>query len=420
MTSLSRPQLLSHPLPRRLTLSASILILALALTPGCDEATTADLDGSVPDAAPGSITRSQVLENLAHAVFLPAAADFATRSAALDTAVAAWAATGGAAGPALDAARTAWREAFLAWQYNELLRAGPAGEPRSFIGGQGLRDRIYSWPTTRPCGIDQNLVAERYLDPTFFTAQLVNVLGLDALEYLLYYTGDDNHCPSQVEINTTGSWAALDTTERTRRRAAYAQTLAHQIALDAEALRHAWASDGGDYAHLLARAGTEGSPYPTARDALEQVFHGLFYLDKISKDLKLAIPTGLSPQCPAATGCPDELEAPWSGLARQSLAMNLRAGRALFVGGDLDAPGFDDLLTAAGAADLALQMLEDFDAAIAALDGDSPALDALITDDLPAAQALYTRVKTITDSLKSRFVVVLDLDVPASGAADND
>lgn len=394
------------------------LVLVFAL--GCDGDAAADLDAGAPDAAPGEVTRQQVLANLATAVYLPAAADFATRAAALDAAIATWADAGGGEGAPLDAARAAWRDAFLAWQYNELLRAGPAGEARSYIGGEGLRDRIYSWPTTRPCGVDQNIVSERYTEDTFFTAQLVNVLGLDALEYLLWHPGDDNACPSQVEINTTGAWDALTPTERTRRRAAYARVLAAQIAAEAEALHAAWSPDGGDFAGHLAAAGATGSPYATARDALEQVFHGLYYLDQIAKDQKLAIPTGLAVDCPNATGCPDELESPHAGLAREALAANLRAGRALFLGGDAqDAPGFDDLLVAAGAADLADDMLRDFDDAIAAFAGDTP-LAALIADDLQAAQALHARVKAITDDLKSRFVVVLDLNVPASGAADND
>lgn len=401
---------------------ALLATAALALPLGCDdESSTTTPDAAMaPDAAPGAVTRQQVLAQLATEVFVPSTATFATRATELQTAIDAWSAASGAEGEALDAARDAWRAAMQAWQFAELLRAGPAGEARSYAGGEGLRDRIYSWPTARPCGVDQNIVAERYTDANFASAQLVNVLGLDALEYLLFYTGADNDCPSQVEINTAGSWAALDASELQRRRAAYAAVLAAQVADDGEALRAAWASDGGDFAGKLTAAG-DGAPYATAHEALEQVFHGLFYLDKVSKDLKLAIPTGLSPDCASASGCLDDLETPWAGFARESLEANLRAGRALFVGGldGDDGPGYDDLLVAAGASDLAEQMRADFDAAIAAVEGAEP-LDRLIADDLDAAQALHGHLKAITDALKSRFVSVLDLDVPASGAADND
>ncbi len=400
-----------------------LLVLALAALPlvfgGCDGDESPILDAALPDAAPGAVTRADVLAHLGAAVFASSAAEFAARGVALEAAVEAWDAAGGGEGAELDAARDAWRAAMESWQFNELLRAGPAGEARSFVGGEGLRDRIYSWPTTRPCGVDQNLVAERYAASNFFDAQLVNVLGLDALEYLLFYTGPDNDCPSQVEINAAGTWAALDPTELGQRRAAYATVLAGRIARDGEALRAAWDPEGGDFAGRLAGAGADGSPYPSARDALEQVFHGLFYLDRVAKDLKLAVPTGLSPDCPSASGCPGDLEAPYAGFSRPSLLANLRAGRMLFTGGD-DGPGFADLLVEAGAADLADDMRADFDAAIAALEGDSTPLDRLIADDLDGAQALHGHVKAITDDLKSRFVLVLDLDVPASGAADND
>lgn len=405
------------PRPAHRALLATALLAALG---ACDDTASNPLDAGVPDAAPGSVSRGQVLATLAADVFTPAAADFADRAAALSGAVETWAAAGGGEGPALETAREAWREAMRVWQFNELLRAGPAGEPRGFIGGEGLRDRIYSWPTTRPCGVDQNLVTERYAEPDFFTAQLVNVRGLDALEYLLFHTGPGNDCPSQVEINASGAWAALDPAELSRRRAEYARVLADGIAADAEALHRAWRPDGADFAGALAAAGADASPYASAHEALEQVFHGLFYLDQIAKDLKLAIPTGLSPDCPSATGCPGDVESPWSDLSRQNLAANLRAGRALFIGGEADGPGFDDLLEGAGAADLAEQMRADFDAAIAAVEGDDTPLAATITTDLPAAQALHGHVKAITDALKSRFAVVLDLNVPATGAADND
>lgn len=398
----------------------ALLICALLLpTVGCDGDPGAALDAGPPDAETGALTRAEVLGQLATAVFVPAMNDFAARSAALLEAADGWSAAGGGEGAELDAAREAWRGAMAAWQYNELLLAGPAGAESSFIGGQGLRDRIYSWPTTRPCGVDQNIVTERYAQADFFSTQLVNVFGLDALEYLLFHTGPDNDCPSQVAINADGTWAALQADELNRRRATYAAVVAGGIAAEAESLRAAWEPTEDDFAGQLAGAGAEGSPYGSAREALEQVFHGMFYLDKVTKDLKLAVPTGLSPDCPSAQGCPADLEARWAGFARESLAANLKAGRALFTGGGAG-PGFADLLVQAGAADLAEQMQADFDAAVAALQDDATPLDRLIADDLDAAQALHARVKAITDALKSRFVSVLDLAVPASGAADND
>lgn len=401
----------------RSTSTTLFAIAALALTLSCDDGTPEPAETPDPPPEPGEVTRQMVLANLSTSVYVPAAEDFAERSAALSTAVAAWAAADGVAGAELDAARTAWRAAMVSWQYNEVLQAGPAGAGASFIGGQGLRDRIYSWPTSRPCGIDQNIVAARYGEDGFANTQLVNVLGLDAVEYLLFQGGTDNDCPSQVEINSAGTWDALDEPELDRRRAAYAAVLAADIAAQGEALRAAWDADDGGFVTIL---GSASDPYADARQALEQVFHGMFYLDKQVKDLKLAVPTALSVDCPSATGCPGELESPWAGHARQNLAVNVRAVRDLFRGGAEDGHGFDDLLVAAGAAELAEQMGTGLDTAVAAFEGDTPDLATLIADDLDAAQALHADVKAVTDLLKSQFVVVLDLNVPASGAADND
>ena len=88
------------------------------------------------------------------------------------------------------------------------MQLGPAAPTGSGVGGAGKRDEIYSWPTVNPCRIDQELVEQGYLQGDFFTANLVNTYGLDALEYLLFYGGDANACAPQLPLNVDGTWAA--------------------------------------------------------------------------------------------------------------------------------------------------------------------------------------------------------------------
>jgi hypothetical protein len=89
-------------------------------------------------------------------------------------------------------------------------------------------------------------------------------------------------------------------------------------------------------------------------------------------------------------------------------------------GAPADAPGFDDLLVAAGAGEMAAALLRDIDAAIAAFEGVEGTLADRIRGDLEGARGLHGDVKKVTDHLKSWFVSVLDLNVPQTGAADND
>ncbi|MFO0003727.1 MAG: imelysin family protein, partial [bacterium] len=98
-----------------------------------------------------------------------------------------------------DGARAAAREAFASlqavWQQLEVVHVGPAGAPTTFTAGAGLRDGIHSWPQVSPCGVDQQVVQNSFVEPGWAAARLVNVVGLPALEVLLFRADDDNACP---------------------------------------------------------------------------------------------------------------------------------------------------------------------------------------------------------------------------------
>ena len=164
---------------------------ALAVA-GCDE------DGAtVVDAGPEELGRRGAAVALSGIVGAHLEA-FAAAADALDAAVTAY-----AGGAAPSDAQGAWRAAALAWQAVEVMQVGPLAKGTA-PGAQGLRDEIYSWPTVSPCRVDQEVVTERYADPGFFDAAVVNVYGLDALEYLLFRADAGNACDRQVRINADG------------------------------------------------------------------------------------------------------------------------------------------------------------------------------------------------------------------------
>src|SRR5690606_29393153 len=103
----------------------------------------------------------------------------------------------------------AWREAMVLWQRAELTQLGPTGLMGSVLAGEDLRDEIYSWPLVNPCRIDQELVAKSYEDTDQLASALINLRGLDALEYLLFHDGPGNACAATVSINKDGSWDAI-------------------------------------------------------------------------------------------------------------------------------------------------------------------------------------------------------------------
>jgi predicted lipoprotein len=344
---------------------------------------------------------------------------FGVASRALEEAAGAWGGSG--ALEDRERARAAWREATLAWQGLELMQVGPAGLPMVTPGGEGLRDELYSWPLINRCRVDQELVEAAYEDVDAFAQERVNVRGLDALEYLLFAEGDQNACAPNSAINRDGEWAALGgAVEIDRRRARYAATLAALLRRQGEALLARW-TDADGMRDQLTDVGSPGNAFGTTQEALNAFSDALFYLDKEAKDMKLAIPLGLS-QCEADT-CPEALEARLSGHSGHNLLMNVRGFARIFAGtrpDGSDGPGFDDLLRDLGAdalVDEVLAALADADAEALALSED---LDATLARDPAAVQRLYDAIKRVTDLLKTQLLGMLDLELPNRAEGDND
>ena len=313
----------------------------------------------------------------------------------------------------------AWQKAIDVWQQAEVFQFGPAG-PSTTPGGQSLRDQIYSWPLVSRCLVEQNIVSKVYANADFGTSSLVNMRGLAAAEYLLFYDGTDNACSPATAINASGQWAALGTDELSARKAHYASVVASAVANSARSLEKAWRTDGGDFRGKFVNAGANASVYANEQMALNAVSDAMFYMEIPLKDLKLARPLGLM-DCDAAS-CPESVESRFAGRSRTHIRNNLLGFRMLMsgcaAGGDL---GFDDILEASGAGTLATKMKERVEAAIVAADAVPHDDLAMALNTAPASvMDLHAAIKGITDLLKTEFVSVLDLETPQTVEGDND
>ncbi len=370
-----------------------------------------------------SFDRQALLANLATNLVVPTYQDFLAKAQALKTAADTY-----KADPAIPASLTAvqdaWLEANAVWQTAELLQFGPAGDATDIVGGQTLRDFIYSWPTHNPCIIDQELVAQTYDDVNFFAVKAVNVHGLDALEYLLFNTGPDNACSPPIGTDWTNLAAEIP-----QRRADYAAVLADHVLAQAQTLLNAWLPGATNFAVKFSTASTSGV-YASAHAAVNDVFAAMFYLDKMVKDKKLGEPAGIIPLVPAGPK-PYLVEAGYAGVSKENLRLNLKTFEIMFLGnapGDPAGIGFDDFLTARGGAALAATMTADIADAIVKIDAIPVTIAAALQDgalddqdpDFLAVLAAHAAIKKITDSLKTQFVTILNLSVPQTGAGDND
>jgi len=318
-----------------------------------------------------------------------------------------------------NAVRDAWLAANASWQVAETFRFGPAARSSDDdAGAQELRDQIYAWRFGGRCPVETALVDTLYASADFGSS-LINYRGLGAAEYLLFYPGSDNDCSSSSAINSKGTWAALGLSETATRKRAYAAAVAADVLENSQKLLQAWAPAGGNFRQKLTQPGS-GSAYPSEQEALNAVWHGLFYVEKEVKDFKLGIPLGIY-EC-ASGLCPESLESRFANVSTANIRQNYRGFRRLFqgCGGNYTGLGFDDWLDAIGASVLRGRMLSALDAAQQAIDALDPPLEVSIKQNTDGVRAVYDALKQLTDLLKTEFVGVLDLELPTLAGTDND
>ena len=152
------------------------LVFAIALVSGaCSTDDEPGVDAERPDE--GGFDREALLVNWADHIIIPAYQAYASTLAELQDATAAFTASPDVAH--LTTLRTAWREAYLAWQSVEMFEIGKAEEV-------GLRNATNIFPTDA-AEIEENIRSENY---TLDLPSKNDEQGLPALDYLLYGVGD--------------------------------------------------------------------------------------------------------------------------------------------------------------------------------------------------------------------------------------
>lgn len=369
-----------------------------------------------PDAPDDGFDRSALLEHLGTNVLLPMQATFADKAAALPPAIEAYcsALDTGTVGATRDAAVAAWTAAIDAWELADAVLVGPAA-----MNMKDLREKIYAWPLLAPCGVDRD-TASRWADPSSYdiAAQPPNERSLLAIEYLLFTTDTAHTCP----IEPPG-WTAL-AADLPRARCRLAHALALDVAARGAELHDAWRADAGDYVGELARAGQSGSAIASAQEGVNQISDGMFYVDRIVKDMKLGEAAGIATNIcnTVQEPCLQEVELRYSDRSSFAIRANLSALREAFTGTTAvaDGPGFDDFLRAVGQSELAERMTTNLDAALAKANALPDSFASALQTSYAAVVETHVAVNLFTDDLKSQFLTVLALDIPDDVAADND
>ena len=374
-----------------------------------------------PDAPTDDFDRHAMLDHLAHNVLLPMQADFDAKAQLVPPAIDAYcnALDTGTAGAARDEAVAAWVNAIDSWQSADAVLIGPAA-----MTEKDLRYKIYAWPLLAPCGLDRDTVA-RWTDATSYdvAAQPPNERSLLAIEYLLFTTQSMHTCPLEP-----AGWSALGA-DLPRARCRLAHAIAVDVAAQAKALHTAWREDGGNYVTELANAGASGDSIASAQEGVNRISDGMFYVDRIVKDMKLGEAAGIATNScnTVQEPCLAEVELRFADRGTQAIRANLVALREVFTGktaspdgSSTDGPSFDDFLRALDHSDMADRMLANLDAAIAKANALPDSYITALQSSYPAVVETHAAVTLFTDDLKSQFLTVLALDIPDDVAADND
>lgn len=311
---------------------------------------------------------------------------------------------------ALQAARVAWRDAMVSWSENELFQFGPvANRALDEYHGEGIRNLIYAWPSQSRCRVEEQVANQRYATDGVGKV-LIDGRGLFAIEYLLFYSGQDHACSASSQ--TAATWATLDPDELARRKYRYAEAVADDLVAQAQKLVDVYDPLRGNFkAKLVA-----GEKYGSLQEALNVVAWSLVYIEREVKDWKLGIPAGYNTG--ALVSGP---ESPYAGIGIDLIRANLRGFRSLFqgCGASGEGLGFDDWLAAAGHTGLATELMEAWEDAVAVADA-SPPLHQASGEEL---DALYRAVKKLTDLLKADLFgpgSPLNLKLPATVEGDTD
>jgi uncharacterized protein len=346
------------------------------------------------------------------------ARDFRSKVVALDGAVTAFVATPDDV--SRDAARSAFRGAMESWQVLDMLQYGPTGAASMVAGGQDFRGNIYAWPTFGRCAIEEELTAKTYESPNFGTALLVNRRGLGAIEFLLFYEGQDTACTTGASI---AAWNALTPDERAIRKRAYAAAAVKDVLARAIALDEAWDPAQMNFVQTMRSAESGNAVYPSAQAAIESVGLALFYIDRVVKDRKMTMP--INDNCTTVACCTTAacFESQFAGLSKVNIAANLDGLRRVMEGcegSDYAGLGFDDLLVSMNAAPLADTLRTQAIAAQSALQAiTQPMIEQALVQDPARLAALREAIGELTITIKTSLYTTLNFE-PTIIPTDND
>ena len=377
-----------------LAILAALLAALLAAAFGCSDSGSDPgpareggvLAGLTDFAAAPEYDKEDVLISLTDLAIVPGYEAVAHGMSGLDAAIADLCAA--PSQPALDAARSAWRDARAAWSRSASTWFGPVMERRSL----GVMD----WSPVEPERIER-MLAER---PATSESQIRDSLGstmrgLGAVEYMLFAEGAPDSLSSRPE------------------RCGYLTALGNLIASEADAILREWTVEreyGPAYAGFFTG---RASSSMLSSEAFAEVVRTQVFLLRTITDMRLAAALGLR------EGGADPAAMP--GGAGENALADLRAQilgiRDMYAGRDSEGALGVSHIVAPLSSETDARMRRQLDESIAAIEGVEGPLSAALTERPEQIQAVHDRLSELRITLDAEVVALLGISV---GFSDTD
>lgn len=282
----------------------------------------------------------------------------------------------------LQAARSAFKNALMAWGRIEHIRFGPIAE-------QNRHDALIFWPDPRGIARRQigRVLAQQEADalsPRALASKSVAVQGFSALDAVLFGSGSD----------AIGGSAPAG-----RFRCGYARALAVNIETVARATLGGWADPAG-FAGLWLNPAVTNPAFLTAKETTHASVQAYLTGLKQARNVRLGGPLGLK----GAGARPLEPVMPYSNLAIDLLIANIEGLRDLLIESGLSepapsgAPAHGVMQSVVTELDLAIQRLRQIAGASPKPFGDGAARSQLIALGFPLKNAHDATLSAMTEA----------------------
>ncbi|NOT80074.1 MAG: hypothetical protein HOP07_13850 [Bacteriovoracaceae bacterium] len=291
---------------------------------------------------------------------------------------------------------------------------------------------FYAWPLQNSCRIDLEIAKNTGKNENEMGAKSFNLMGLGALETILFTKPGSHNCPTSPAFLT--KW--INEAPKTRHidQCSYMKNVTKTLMSSAKVLSNKWDPKVENFSLTLVK----GKSRAQKLSSLNEFSNSLFYVEKIVKDLKIGAPSGIL-NC-KLTSCPESSEHILSKLSIEAVISNLKGFHYAFNGIDpetgVNGMGMDDYLvsqnhwqTAKAMNSAVTHAIERFSLHVGkkSLYELSLEVSKNLCDDSTSENrtveicALYQDLRGVTNILKNDYILALrDIEAPAQSQGDMD